>query len=184
MSLKSQDIVIVLKLITLGERRWSYQSLAKDLFISPSGIYEAILRAAESKLIDSTKKKPRIAAVEEFLIHGAKYVFPPSRGGITRGMPTGYAAPPLDSEIVQTTEYPPVWPYARGGVRGYEFTPLHESVPQAAEKDIKLYELLALMDAIRGGKAREATLAAKMLRDRLRPHRRIRFSQIAGESLL
>lgn len=184
MIIKSQDIVIVLKLITLGERRWSYQSLAKELFMSPSGIYEAILRAAESKLIDSTKKKPRIAAVEEFLIHGAKYVFPPRRGGITRGMPTSYAAPPLNSEIVQTTEYPPVWPYARGEVRGYEFSPLHECVPQAAEKDIKLYELLALLDAIRGGKAREASLAVKAIRDRLRPKKRARRTSEAIKELL
>jgi hypothetical protein len=184
MSLKSQDIVIILKLITLGERRWSYPSLAKELFISPSGIYEGIMRAVESRLIDSTKKKPHMAAVEEFLIHGAKYVFPARRGAITRGMPTSYAGPPLNSEIVQTTEYPPVWPYARGEVRGYEFTPLHECVPQAAEKDFRLYELLALLDAIRGGRAREAALAVKAIRDRLRPKKRAKgTSEAIKESL-
>jgi len=113
-------------------------------------------------------KKPRRAAVEEFLCHGLKYVFPPRRGGLTRGMPTSYAAPPLDSQLVLSTEHPPVWPYARGTVRGYAFFPLHQSVPQAAEQDLILYELLALVDAIRGGRAREASLAVQEIKDRLR----------------
>lgn len=100
-------------------------------------------------------------------------------------MPTSYAAPPLNKEIVQSSEYPPVWPYAKGTVRGYEFSPLHKSVPLAAEKDGELYELLALVDAIRGGRAREASIAIKQLKDRLRPQRRAKkFSELAKEALL
>jgi hypothetical protein len=168
MSIKSQDILIVLKLVALGERRWSYPSLAKDLSLSPSGVYEGTNRAIESGLLDPATKRPRKKALEEFLIHAVKYFFPPKRGGLTRGIPTSHAAPPLNSEIVQSTEHPPVWPYAKGTVRGYEFSPLHESVPMAAQKDHKLYELLALLDAIRGGRAREASIAAKEIKDRLR----------------
>lgn len=167
MSLKSQDIVIVLKLVTLGDRRWSYPSLADDLFMSPSGVHAGVKRAVESKLIDPKKKRPRIKAVGEFLVHGVKYVFPPRRGSLTRGMPTGYSAPPLKDEIVQSTEHPPVWPYAQGEVRGYEFSPLYEKVPMAAEKDFQLYELLALVDAIRGGRARETLIAIEALKERL-----------------
>jgi hypothetical protein len=115
----------------------------------------------------SCQEKAKKTSLEEFLIHGVKYVFPPQRGGLTRGMPTGYAAPPLNSQIVQTTEHPPVWPYASGSVRGYAFFPLHKSVPIAAEKDVQLYQLLALLDAIRGGRTREALLAAQGIRDRL-----------------
>lgn len=168
MSLKSQDIIIILKLVTLGERRWSYACLAKELGLSASGVYEGINRAIEAKLLDPTTKKPRKKALEELLVHAVKYFFPPKRGSLTRGIPTGYAAPPLNREIVQLAEHPPVWPYPQGSVRGYEFSPLHESVPSAALKDAKLYELLALLDAIRGGRAREASIAAKEIRDRLR----------------
>jgi len=168
MSVKSQDILIVLKLVVLGERRWSYPSLAKDLFLSPSGVYEGINRAIEARLLDPATKKPRKKALEEFLVHAVKYLFPPKRGGLTRGIPTSHAAPPLNREIVQSAEHPPVWPYARGSVRGYEFSPLHESAPLAAQKDQNLYELLALLDAIRGGRAREASIAAKEIKDRLR----------------
>ncbi len=167
MSLKSQDIVIVLKLVTLGERRWSYPSLADDLFMSASGVHAGVKRAIESRLLDPKRKRPRTKAVEEFLVHGVKYVFPPRRGSLTRGMTTGYAAPPLESMIVQSTKHPPVWPYAQGDVRGYEFSPLYEAVPMAAGKDLKLYELLALVDAVRGGRARETSIAVEALKERL-----------------
>jgi len=165
--LKSIDIIIVLKLLTLGDRLWSYRSLANDLFVIPSVLHPGVNRAIESKLLDPSTKRPRKRALEEFLVHGVKYVFPPKRGGLVRGIPTGYAAPPLNSAIVQSTEHPPVWPYEHGNVRGYEFSPLHQCVPMAAECDPKLYELLALLDAIRGGRAREASIAIVKLRERL-----------------
>ncbi|MGC8603334.1 MAG: hypothetical protein ACP5VS_06580 [Desulfomonilaceae bacterium] len=167
MSLKSLDIVIVLKLITLGDRLWSFRSLAKDLFLRPSVAHLGVVRALESRLIDPHTMKPRKRAVEEFLVHGVKYVFPAKHGGLVRGTPTSYAAPPLNSEIIQSTEHPPVWPYEHGKVRGYAFTPLHECVPRAAETDTKLYELLALLDAIRGGRTREASIAITKLQEKL-----------------
>jgi hypothetical protein len=184
MSLKSQDILIILKLVTLGERRWSYSSLAKDLDLSPSGAFEGISRAIEAKLLDPATKKPRKKALEEFLIHAVKYFFPPKRGGLARGIPTGYAAQPLNRAIVQSAEYPPVWPFEQGSVRGYEFSPLHESVPFAAQKDAALYELLALLDAIRGGRAREASLAAKEIRDRLHSGSKGKRTSAAAKKVL
>jgi hypothetical protein len=182
MSLKEHDIVVVLKLISVGERKWSYPSLAEDLFMSPSGVHGSVRRAVECKLLDP-EKKPRRTAVEEFLVHGAKYVFPARRGGLTRGMPTSYAAPPLDSQIVQSTEHPPVWPYAGGTTRGYAFFPLHKSVPLAAEKDLRLYEFLALLDAVRGGRAREVSIAVKEIKDRLRILPSKSYADIARELL-
>jgi hypothetical protein len=75
--------------------------------MSASGVHAGVKRAVESGLLDRAKKRPRIRAVKEFLIHGVKYVFPPHRGGLTRGIPTGYAAPPLKFEILQSREHPP-----------------------------------------------------------------------------
>jgi hypothetical protein len=167
MELKSHDIVVVLKLVVLGERMWSYPSIGEELSMSPSGVFNSVKRAVECKLLDPVKKKPQRASIQEFLIHGLKYVFPPQRGGLVRGMPTGYAAPPLSDQIVQSDAPPPVWPYAKGTVRGYAFSPLHKSVPLAAEKDARLYELLALVDAIRGGRAREVSIAVQEIRNRL-----------------
>jgi hypothetical protein len=44
-------------------------------------------------------------------------------------------------------------------VRGHSIIPLYPSVPEAALKDEKLHELLALTDALRVGRAREKEIA-------------------------
>ena len=62
---------------------------------------------------------------------------------------------------------PPVWPDPDGEVRGESLAPLHKSVPYAAKNDAQLYALLALVDAIRGGSARERDAARKELERRL-----------------
>ena len=63
---------------------------------------------------------------------------------------------------------PPVWPDAEGGVRGITFEPLHKTVPKAVRSDSVLHELLALIDAVRDGRARERQLAERELSARLR----------------
>ncbi|MDO9620597.1 MAG: hypothetical protein Q7I91_01690, partial [Moraxellaceae bacterium] len=64
-------------------------------------------------------------------------------------------------------ELPPVWPSPEGTVRGLSFSPLYRSAPEAALRDIKLHELLALADALRGGRARERKLAAELIHQHL-----------------
>lgn len=167
MILKPQDIVVLLKLVAIGNRRWSYNSLANELFMSPSEVHAGIKRGIAAKLFDQHRRVPIKSALKEFLIHGVKYAFPPDHGALTRGVPTGFAAPPLNMRITQPSEAPPVWPYAEGSVKGYSFSPLYKSVPKAVESDKALYELLALVDAIRAGRARERDMAAKEISERL-----------------
>ena len=170
MILKPQDVVVLLKLVALGRQPWTYQRLAVELAISQSEVHAAVRRAVAARLIGDTSTvsgRPILAALKEFLIHGVRYAYPPEHGGLIRGMPTAYTAPPLNKVIVQPNEPPPVWPYAEGAVRGYAFAPLYPSVPFAAERDPKLYELLALVDAMRDGRARERSFAAKELETRL-----------------
>lgn len=167
MMLKPQDIVILLKLVTLGSRSWSYNALAYELAMSPSEVHSGIRRAAAARLFDPQRNVPIIQALKEFLVHGVKYAYPPDRGPLTRGMPTSYAAPPLNTLIVPPDEPPPVWPDPEGTARGYEFSPLYKSVPKAAARDGALYEFLALVDALRDGRARERELAGKELATRL-----------------
>jgi len=111
--------------------------------------------------------RPNIQALEEFLIHGIKYAFPPERGGMTRGLPTAHAAEPLSHNLTQE-DPAPVWPFDRGPKRGYAFMPLYKRAPEAALKDPDLYQLLALVDAIRDGTARERELAKRELSVRLK----------------
>ena len=103
------------------------------------------------------------AALLEFLVHGARYAFPPVQGALTRGVPTAYAAAPLNTVIAPSTDPPPVWPHARGTVRGLSLVPLYPSVPEAALRDPQLYAVLALLDALRVGQARERDAAQKLL---------------------
>jgi hypothetical protein len=171
MMLKPQDVLICLKIALQDTRTWSYQSLAEALFLSPSEVHAGAKRAESARLLDLSRKTVYRNALTEFLIHGVRYAYPPHRGGLTRGVPTGYAAPPLARQFSSVQGDPPVWPTPEGRVRGYEFSPLYPSVPKAAAGDIRLYELLALVDAIRDGRAREAGLAADELRIRLcEPH--------------
>ena len=102
-----------------------------------------------------------------FVQHGARYSFPATRGGMTRGMPTSYAAAPLNDKIVQPNEPVPAWPLKNGTVRGVAFYPLYPTVPDAASRNPALYELLVLFDAVRGGSPRERALALVMLDERL-----------------
>ena len=61
-----------------------------------------------------------------------------------------------------------VWPDPEGPERGQAFSPLYKSAPKAARKDAILYEYLVIVDAIRGGGARERELAIKALEMRFR----------------
>jgi hypothetical protein len=114
------------------------------------------------------KDRPIISALEEFLIHGLKYAFPAEHADVTRGVPTSYAAEPLKSKIAMSNDLPPVWPWPEGDTRGLGLEPLYKKVPQAALRDSQLYELLALVDAIRDGRARERKIAQEDLVRRLR----------------
>ena len=85
-------------------------------------------------------------------MHGVKYAFPARRGEVTRGVPTSYAAPPLNKEIEPGSELPPVWPFPEGQHRGVSLEPLYKTAPAAALRDPIFYELLALIDARRSGR--------------------------------
>lgn len=143
--------------------------MGAELSISPSEIHGALKRLEQAHLI-ATDCRPVLQAVEEFLVHGVKYAFPPKHGGVTRGVPTSYAAAPLSRLIVASADLPPVWPHLEGSVRGVSLEPLYRSAPAAALRDPALYELLALIDAMRDGRARERKLAEEELRTRVRSH--------------
>lgn len=169
MILKPQDILVALKLVAMGRKEWVYANLAVELGMSPSQLHSAVQRLLAARL---ARKEAEVIVLnvrnlEEFLVHGVKYAYVVEMGEMSRGMPTGYAAPPLKSEFVSTSEPPPVWPDPEGEVRGQAFSPLYKLAPQAARNDRMLYELLVLLDAIRAGRAREREFAIKVLKERL-----------------
>lgn len=169
-SLKPQDVFVLAKLVTYKGRRPPMAQLASDLSLSSSQIHSSLKRLEKSRLVASGRSegRPLLKPLEEFLVHGVKYAFPAQRGEMTRGIPTAYAAAPLNDRIAAGSDPPPVWPAADGNVRGTSFEPLHKMVPMAVRKDPALYELLALIDALRDGRARERQMAERELTSRLR----------------
>ena len=166
-SLRSQDLYICLKLVSVGDGKKSFGRLASDLLMSPSQVYTAVGRATAAGLLDA-ERQPRHLALLEFILHGVRYAFYPRRGRVAPGVPTAHAAPPLVEEIA-SEEMPPVWPDPEGPARGETLEPLHRSVPEVSRTDHALYELLALVDVMRIGRARELKLAERHLRRRLAP---------------
>lgn len=161
--LKPQDILVLLKLAVHPGEEWSNNRIASALKLSPTETHDAIHRAAIAGLMNMRHRRPILAALEELLVHGVKYVFPAERGPVTRGIPTAHAAPPLVSEFIATDELPLVWPDPEGTIRGESIEPIYRSIPQAVRSDGKLYESLALLDAIRMGRARERKRAEELL---------------------
>jgi hypothetical protein len=165
--IKPQDIVILLKLVVLGDGHWRHVDLAESLGLSQGEISFALDRCKTAGFIDSSKKKILKSALLEFLVHGLKYTFPAKPGPIFRGVPTAHSAPPLSKTIVASENDRYVWPWDEGKVRGQAIEPLYYNAPLAAKNDCKLYELLALVDAIRAGRTREQAIALRELEARL-----------------
>jgi hypothetical protein len=167
LNLKPQDVLVLLKLVAIGDRSWTYSGLARELGMSASEVHGAIKRLTAAQLFFPETETVFHGNAVEFLVSGVRYVFPAERGTQAVGIPTAYAAPPLNEQIVPGRSLPAVWPSRYGTVSGIALTPLYPSVPDAAREDPQLYELLALVDALRVGKARERMIAARIIKDRV-----------------
>lgn len=163
MNLLPQDVLVMIKLALIPQNSWTYEGVAHDLGMSSSIVHRSVKRSTHARLFDSVRKRPRRGALEEFLVHGVKYAFPPDIGSVTRGVPTAHGAPILQGQFVQSGDDLYVWPHAEGEVRGMSLSPLFKSVPQIVMLDDLLYQGLALLDAIRIGRAREQKVAGEML---------------------
>lgn len=82
---------------------------------------------------------PLVPALHEFAVHGVRCVWPAVLGTVKRGIPTSFGAAPL----------------------------IYRTAPDAALADPALHRLLALLDALRTGRARERMLAADLLKREL-----------------
>jgi len=163
--MKPQDVLLLLKLICLGDTEWNQKPVAEALGMSQSEVSEAVARMKYAGLLDPKGKKVMRMAFMEFLQYGIRYAFPQQPGAMVRGVPTSHSAAPLQNEIQSNEHY--VWKYGKGTVRGQSIVPLYPSAVEAALKDSALHELLALIDALRVGRARERELAIAYLKEKI-----------------
>ena len=163
--LKPQDFFVLLVLLCRGEERVTYPELAERSGLAISAVHASLKRAIQARLLIFMDKRPVVLRpqLKEFVLYGAKYAFPAVWSTLTRGVPTGYAAPPLTAIIAPSSDPLPVWPHAKGTVRGIGLAPLYPSVPDAALRDEKLYSVLTLFDALRSGQVREKNAARDLL---------------------
>lgn len=152
------DVVILLKKITPEGRTMNGKQLAESLGISASEVSVAMERNRIAQLVDSTKTKVNTLALKDFLVSGIKYVFPVQPGNLVRGVPTASSAYPM-REAVSSNGEVFVWKDPSGTVRGQSIIPLYINAPYAAMRDESFYALLAIVDSLRIGRARERQLA-------------------------
>ncbi len=161
--MRPQDIVVLLKILCYNSDNWYNKQLANDLFLSTAEISNSLQRLAVSGLIDTDKKKVRTQALHDFLIYGIQYVFPQRPTGLSRGIPTAHSHPFMRSLFSSDQVY--VWPDADSDEKGLAIQPLYPEVVRAVKKDETLYLMLALIDVLRVGKAREKVMAINKLKE-------------------
>ena len=158
--MRPHDIVVLLKIILL-DKNWLNKDLASSLYISNSEISESLNRSMIAKLIAPDKKKVFKNALLNFIGNGLGYVFPAEPGPIMRGVPTAHSAPILKGLFSSNEVY--VWGSPDGEAKGQMISPLYPNQVKAIQKDVNLYDMLALIDAIRIGRPREHAKAIELL---------------------
>ena len=156
------DVVILLKKITHQGASMNGKQLADSLCISPSEVSVAMDRNRIAQLVDEGKSRVNILALRDFLIYGIRYCFPVKPGSAVRGIPTASSADVIKHAIVGNGEQF-VWKNSSGTLRGQSIIPLYPNAPEATKKDAELHSLLAIVDSLRIGKARERSVAIEKL---------------------
>ncbi|MBT8146845.1 MAG: winged helix DNA-binding protein [Gammaproteobacteria bacterium] len=82
MALKTQDVLVLLKLVTERDESWTYRQLAAKLDLSSSQVHAAVRRIIRSGLALDENGHIRVHTrnLEEFLLHALRYLSVPERG--------------------------------------------------------------------------------------------------------
>lgn len=103
----------------------------------------------------------------EFLEHAVKYIVPAEVGdAIVPGMLTSVDVEPLASAF-PAGGTPWVWAHSDGAHHGRSISPVAPEAPYLAAQDPELHAVLAAVDALRVGHARERRVAKEYLTSRL-----------------
>jgi len=160
---KSSDIYVLSGLLA-HDGEWSYRSLADRLGVPHPVVQRALARAHKADLYSADRREIQVPHFEEFAVHALRFNAPAQLGALVPGVPAAWAAEPMAGAIRSSgDEPPPVWPYARGQVRGQAIEPLHPAASEAVEGWPELGEILALLDSLRAGDPRVRRVAEDLL---------------------
>lgn len=163
-ALSPADLLVVLKLAVAPEHVGSVRALGTDLGMSKSAVANALRKLEAAGLIrGASGRRVNRLALRELLENAVRWLAPASLGEIAVGLPTAHSADVLARHFIGDPD-PVVMPLADGPVRGRAVEPLHPLAPAAAARDPELHRLLAVVDALRIGGARDRQVAARELR--------------------
>lgn len=162
--LRPGDIAVALALAKAPQAALS--ALASTTGRSVGEVHNAIRRLNAGRILKPGQREVVREPFLRFLQWGMPVAFPARIGGITRGIVTARVIAPNDvgagkagdGDLVEF-----VWPDVDGTVRGQALTPLYPAAPAAARRDVGFWTLLALVDLLRVGGAREQVLALDQL---------------------
>ena len=162
-SLRPLDVGVLLHLhLNPGA---SYGAMAEGLGLSKSSAHASVSRLVRSGLAAAVGRSGVRSApgpMLEFLQFGVPYAFPAETVPKARGIPTGFSEPSLRA-LGPVGYIPRVWPSRLGSAVGVGVHPLVPAAPDISFRDPHLYRLLALVDALRTGDAREREVARALI---------------------
>ncbi|MGH1471516.1 MAG: hypothetical protein ACRBCS_10000 [Cellvibrionaceae bacterium] len=165
--LKPQDTLLLLKHWSMhrSDQCLSMRDLQDSIGISASEVSKGAKRLQAARLLVRHDKGlfAEQNALLEWLSYGIRYAYSPKKSGYGRGMPTAWNCHLVKSDILPPSPAM-IWQQARGEVEGVFVEPIYHSVLLAASNDPLLYQILALVDAVRLGKPRELTIARELLK--------------------
>ena len=165
-SLKPQDLVVALKLAVRQGKIYTYASISSEVGLAVAGVHASVRMLIHARLATGSLRdglEVNRTALQELLIYGVPYFFPPSIGGLTRGIATASAVFEIASELITRQEVY-VWPDPHGTMRGTSIQPLHSCALIASAHDEILHRVLMCIDVLRVEGARERALAIEILR--------------------
>lgn len=144
--------------------------IAGKLSIGRSTAYASVARLVRSGLAFASRRATAEVAdgpLRDFLVHGVPYVFAAETVPRARGIVTGLRALP---DVIEREGFDPVhvvWPSPLGDATGMGIAPLVPAAADLPHRDPALYRLLAALDSLRLGDAREREIARRALDDEL-----------------
>jgi hypothetical protein len=118
-------------------------------------VHNAERRLRAARLLRPDSRTVEREPLLRFIHWGVPHAYPPALGAMAIGVATAQLHP-IDGEPAEA-EF--VWPDAGGRTRGQSFAPPYPRAPQLVTANPRLRSLLALVDLIRIGGARDQAAA-------------------------
>lgn len=143
-----------------------YSAMAERLGISKSTAHGSVQRLIKNRLVHRSARAMGTVAqgpALDFLSYGVPYAFAPNIVPVARGVVTGLRA--LDGGGMNSFAGASalVWPSKLDDQMGVGIEPLVPAAPDIVHRDPPLYRMLAIVDALRVGDAREREVAREAL---------------------